>query len=66
MVLNLNPYCLTSLQVGKAGYCVLVIGLFWVTETIPLAVTSLLPVFLFPVFGIMSAKAVCASYVKVS
>ncbi|XP_076453197.1 Na(+)/citrate cotransporter-like [Babylonia areolata] len=50
--------------VAKAGYCVIVVGLFWVTEIIPLAVTSLFPVFLFPMFGIMTAKDVCMSYVK--
>ncbi|KAK7475655.1 hypothetical protein BaRGS_00033081 [Batillaria attramentaria] len=52
------------LQVARCGYCVIVTGLFWVTEIIPLAVTSLFPVFLFPMFGIMTAKEVCMSYVK--
>uniref|UniRef100_A0A0B7APS4 Citrate transporter-like domain-containing protein n=1 Tax=Arion vulgaris TaxID=1028688 RepID=A0A0B7APS4_9EUPU len=51
-------------QVAKCGFCVIVIGVYWVTEVIPLAVTSLLPVVLFPVFGIMTAKAICRSYVQ--
>ncbi|XP_076435049.1 Na(+)/citrate cotransporter-like isoform X2 [Babylonia areolata] len=51
-------------SVARAGYCVIVIAFFWMTEILPLAVTSLFPVFLFPMFGIMSAKDVCSSYVK--
>ncbi|BFZ18263.1 hypothetical protein BsWGS_21302 [Bradybaena similaris] len=51
-------------QVAKCGYCVIVIGVYWVTEVIPLAVTSLLPVVLFPAFGIMTTKAICRAYVQ--
>ncbi|KAH9491483.1 hypothetical protein Btru_032066 [Bulinus truncatus] len=50
--------------IAKCGYCVIVIGIFWVTEIIPLAMTSLLPVVLFPLFGLMSAKEVCMTYVQ--
>ncbi|KAI8782742.1 solute carrier family 13 member 5 isoform X2, partial [Biomphalaria glabrata] len=50
--------------IAKCGYCVIVIGVFWVTEIIPLAMTSLLPVFMFPVFGLMPAKEVCMTYVQ--
>ncbi|MBI3134912.1 MAG: SLC13/DASS family transporter [Bacteroidetes bacterium] len=38
------------------------IALWWVTEIIPLGITSLLPVVLFPVFGIMDGEAVSAVY----
>lgn len=51
-------------RVAGCGYCVIVIGLFWVTEIIPLAVTSLFPIFMFPMFGIMTAKDVCMAYVN--
>lgn len=34
------------------------------TEAIPLAVTSLLPIVLLPPFGIMSTGQVCAAYMK--
>ncbi|BFZ04491.1 hypothetical protein BsWGS_07530 [Bradybaena similaris] len=50
--------------VAKCGFCVIVIGVYWVTEVIPLAVTSLLPVVLFPVFGVMTTRAVCRAYVQ--
>ncbi|XP_050409833.2 Na(+)/citrate cotransporter [Patella vulgata] len=51
-------------DVSRCAYCVIVIALFWMTEIIPLAVTSLLPVILFPLWGLMSVKDVCSSYVK--
>ncbi|MBI1349357.1 SLC13/DASS family transporter [bacterium] len=37
-------------------------GVFWVTQALPMEVTSLLPLALFPLLGIMSAKDVSASY----
>jgi len=38
------------------------IAVWWVTEIIPIGITSLLPVVLFPLFGVMNGKAVSASY----
>lgn len=35
---------------------------WWVTEAIPLAITSMCPLFLFPMFGISSADSVAHSY----
>lgn len=35
---------------------------WWITEAIPIAITSLLPVALFPFFGIMNGKAVSSTY----
>ncbi|MCK5776306.1 MAG: SLC13/DASS family transporter, partial [Bacteroidales bacterium] len=35
---------------------------WWITEAIPISVTSLLPVALFPLFGIMDGKAVSSTY----
>jgi len=37
-------------------------AIWWVTEIIPLGITSLLPVLLFPMFGIMDGKAVSSTY----
>ena len=35
---------------------------WWITEAIPLSVTALLPVVLFPLFGVMNGKAVSSTY----
>ncbi|MFW5805695.1 MAG: SLC13 family permease [Bacteroidales bacterium] len=37
-------------------------AIWWVLEIVPLGITSLLPVVLFPLFGVMNGKAVSAAY----
>jgi len=37
-------------------------AIWWITEVVPLAVTSLIPVVLFPLFGIMNGRDVSATY----
>lgn len=49
--------CLRS-QEARCGYAIVIMALYWCTECMPLAVTSLLPVILFPVMGIMKADEV--------
>ena len=51
-------------QEAACGYVIIVMALFWTTEVFPLAVTSLLPLFLFPVMGIMTAKDVSKTYMS--
>ncbi|PLX01981.1 MAG: sodium:dicarboxylate symporter [Marinilabiliales bacterium] len=40
----------------------IIMAIWWVTEIVPLAITALLPVVLFPLFGIMNGKSVSATY----
>ncbi len=44
-----------------AGTAILM-AIWWITEAVPLAVTALLPIVLFPSFGIMSGKNVAPIY----
>ncbi len=37
-------------------------AIWWVTEVVPLAITSLLPVILFPLMGVMNGKDVSSTY----
>ena len=39
-------------------------AIWWVTETIPLAVTALVPLVLFPAFGVLDGKAVSEVYMN--
>lgn len=48
--------------IGRTLAIALLMAAWWITEAVPLAVTSLLPVALFPLFGIMDGKEVSAAY----
>ena len=43
---------------------VVLMAFFWITEAIPLGITSLLPIFMFPVFGIDSTAKVSTNYMN--
>lgn len=51
-------FCVFLLQEANCGYVIILMALYWCTECIPLAVTALLPVILFPFLGIMEAEKV--------
>jgi sodium-dependent dicarboxylate transporter 2/3/5 len=40
-------------------------AIYWMTEALPVPITSLLPVVLFPLLGIMDTGKVCTAYMKV-
>ncbi|WP_167612590.1 SLC13 family permease [Maribellus sediminis] len=49
----------------QVTYCfaiALLMAVWWITEAIPLAVTALLPVALFPLFGVVDGKTVSSMY----
>ncbi|XP_059486392.1 Na(+)/citrate cotransporter-like isoform X2 [Neocloeon triangulifer] len=70
VVIVLAPLLLLPLLIvspskeAKCGYVVLLMAIFWMTEALPLAVTSLFPVVFFPLFGVMSTESVCIQYLK--
>ncbi|CAO1397240.1 unnamed protein product [Diamesa hyperborea] len=45
-------------------YVVLLMTVYWVTEAIPLPITSMLPMVLFPVMDILDTDRVCMMYMK--
>lgn len=49
---------------AKCGYCIIIMAVFWITEALPIAVTSLLPIILFPMVGLMYAKDVSSTYIN--
>lgn len=48
--------------VTRAAAVALLMAVWWVTEAVPLAVTALLPVVLFPLLGVMDGKEVSPLY----
>ncbi|XP_016103198.1 solute carrier family 13 member 5-like [Sinocyclocheilus grahami] len=70
MVLFFTPLIFLPLPVvintreASCAYVIILMAVYWCTEALPLAVTSLLPVVLFPMLGIMQSKMVCMQYLK--
>ncbi|GMT35686.1 hypothetical protein PFISCL1PPCAC_26983, partial [Pristionchus fissidentatus] len=46
----------------KCLYVVVIMSLYWVFEVLPLAITALIPMVLFPALGIMKSDAVAKTY----
>ncbi|EDV21875.1 uncharacterized protein TRIADDRAFT_12696, partial [Trichoplax adhaerens] len=49
-------------RIASTAYAVIIIASFWVLELVPLAVTALLPIFLFPILGVLPSKDVVPNY----
>ncbi|XP_077316341.1 Na(+)/dicarboxylate cotransporter 3 [Lithobates pipiens] len=49
-------------QEGKCLFVVLLMAFYWCTEALPLAVTAMLPIVLFPFMGILPSSKVCPQY----
>lgn len=49
-------------QVGYTMAVAAWMAIWWISEAVPLAITSLLPVVLFPFFGVMDGQTVSAAY----
>lgn len=47
----------------RCGYTVIVMAVLWLTEALPIPVTSLVPIFMLPMLGVSTAKEVSSSYV---
>nr|XP_034493205.1 solute carrier family 13 member 5 isoform X5 [Marmota flaviventris] len=48
----------------RCAYVIILMAIYWCTDVIPVAVTSLLPVLLFPLLQILDSKQVCVQYMK--
>ncbi|NXP35535.1 S13A5 protein, partial [Leiothrix lutea] len=51
-------------QEARCAYIIIIMAVYWCTEVIPLAVTSLMPVVFFPLLGVQTAKKVCLQYLN--
>ncbi|XP_040837303.1 solute carrier family 13 member 3 isoform X1 [Ochotona curzoniae] len=47
---------------GRCLYVILLMAVYWCTEALPLSVTALLPIILFPFMGILPSHKVCPQY----
>ncbi|XP_029472095.1 solute carrier family 13 member 1 [Rhinatrema bivittatum] len=69
-VILLTPLLLLPLPLlvrtkeAECAYVLFIVGIFWLSEALPLAVTAFLPALMFPLFGIMKSKEVASAYFK--
>ncbi|PNI59732.1 SLC13A3 isoform 7 [Pan troglodytes] len=47
---------------GRCLFVILLMAVYWCTEALPLSVTALLPIVLFPFMGILPSNKVCPQY----
>ncbi|XP_078300147.1 Na(+)/dicarboxylate cotransporter 3 isoform X1 [Panthera onca] len=47
---------------GRCLFVILLMAVYWCTEALPLSVTALLPIILFPFLGILPSNKVCPQY----
>ncbi|XP_057631310.1 Na(+)/citrate cotransporter [Chionomys nivalis] len=48
----------------RCAYVIILMAVYWCTDVIPVAVTSLMPVLLFPLLKVLDSKQVCVQYMK--
>lgn len=53
---------LCNLKESYFGFILISMTSYWVTECIPVAIVSIMPVFLYPVFGILSSSRTAQLY----
>ncbi|CAF3557885.1 unnamed protein product [Rotaria sp. Silwood1] len=67
MIIIIAPILLLPLPLllqTDCAYAVLLLLIYWISEAIPVPVTSLLPLVLFPLLGILKASEVTSNYFK--
>uniref|UniRef100_A0A674HIL7 Solute carrier family 13 member 5 n=1 Tax=Taeniopygia guttata TaxID=59729 RepID=A0A674HIL7_TAEGU len=69
-ILFLTPLLLLPLPLtvptreARCAYVIIIMAVYWCTEVMPLAVTSLMPVVFFPLLGVQTSKKVCLQYLN--
>ena len=62
----MKPHVILHLfQAALCAYVILLMAVYWLTEALPINVTALLPVCLFPMVGVLSANAVAKAFFTV-
>ena len=72
IIIAVTPFCALPLlriapespSVGRTAWAAALMAVYWATEALPIAVTSLLPIVLFPTLGVMEADEISRNYFK--
>ncbi|CAL4161095.1 unnamed protein product [Meganyctiphanes norvegica] len=63
LLLALLPILMPSSEI-RCAYVIAVMAVYWMTEAIPMSVTALIPIFAFPLLGVMSTQETCIVYLN--
>lgn len=61
LISSIVPLLFRSQQ-ANCAFVLIVMSIYWTTECLPIGVTSLIPIVLFPLFGIISSKVITRGY----
>ncbi|KAL8594480.1 hypothetical protein ACOMHN_024925 [Nucella lapillus] len=64
LLLALLPLAMSELKYVRCAYVVIVMAGLWLTEAIPIPATALLPIFMFPLCGVVPAKDIAKTYLN--
>ena len=64
-LLLVHTYIYSLPQEARVGYILLIMATYWCTLCVPLFITGVIPIFTFPLMGILTAQEVAAQYMKV-
>jgi len=64
ILLYLFPIDPSNMPASMTAAVVFLMAAWWLTEAVPLSVTSLLPLLLFPLLGVLNAKDVSSAYIN--
>ena len=53
---------LQPISAGRTAWAITIVATYWASEALPVAVTSLLPIVLFPCLGVLSAESCSQNY----
>ncbi|XP_037515631.1 solute carrier family 13 member 3 [Rhipicephalus sanguineus] len=53
-----------DVQKARCAYVVSIVGLYWIVEPIPLGATSLIPIVLYPMLGVLTTERTCQLYMN--
>ena len=62
---SLRMYFTLWLQESRCAYVVLLMAIYWFSEAMPVGVTALLPVVLFPLLDVVKSKDISRLYMTV-
>ncbi|CAJ0564418.1 unnamed protein product, partial [Mesorhabditis spiculigera] len=69
LIIILTPMIFSFLLIGgekefRCAFCVCVMAVYWMTEVMPLAITAMMPVILFPLTGVLDCNNTAKEYIN--